>query len=179
MRHFHFVFATASLALWLSGSARADVPPPDTLDCRTAKEGDACSPDGQSADGGTKPGACRKSTCTKLDYANWNKDASASPPSVEYECLKCVLGSDGGATEGPGTGGSSGATGGAGGSTGGTTGATGGTGEGGGGNGGSGTGGASKSSSSGCAVGGSGSALGPWLLAGGFAATIWFARRRR
>jgi hypothetical protein len=171
MRYFHFAFATASLALLLSGSARADVPPPDTLDCRTAKEGDACSPDGQSADGGTKPGACRKSTCTKLDYANWNKDASASPPSVEYECLKCVLGSDGGSS-----------TGGASGSTGGTTGTTGGAGGGaatGGSGGATGTGGATTSSSSGCAVGGAGSALGPWLLAGGFAATIWFARRRR
>ena len=172
MRYFHFAFATASLALLLSGSARADVPPPDTLDCRAAKEGDPCSPDGQAADGGTKPGSCRKSTCTKLDYS---RDGAAS---VEYECLKCVLGSDGGSS----TGGAAGTTGGASGSTGGTTGTTGGAGGGaatGGSGGATGTGGASKTDSSGCAVGGAGAGLGPWLLAGGFAATIWFARRRR
>jgi hypothetical protein len=157
MRHFHFAFI-ASLLLILSEPARADLPPPDTLDCRTAKEGDACSPDGQPSDAG-KPGTCRKATCTRLDYANWNRDASAAPPTMQYECLKCLLGSADGGLDG------STASGGAGGSAG---------------TGGSGTGGAApKSGSSGCAMGGRGRALAPWLLAGGFAAAVWFGRRRR
>jgi len=163
MRSFHLL--PASLLLLLASSARADLPPPNSEGCRMASAGDPCDLDGQSSDGGMKAGTCRKATCSRLDYANWNRDASASPPTMEYECLKCLVGSDGGTDAAMATGGAGGSTGGAGGSTGGA--------------GGSATGGsAPKSDSSGCAVGGR-AAFGPWLLAGGFAAAVWFGRRRR
>jgi MYXO-CTERM domain-containing protein len=144
MRYFHFVL-TASV-LMLSGPARADLPPPDTLGCLMAREGDACDPDVQQSDGGTKSGTCRKATCSRPDYAGWNRDASAAPPTMQYDCLKCLVGAaDGGADAG----------------------------------GGDAAGSPSKSGSSGCTVSGAETAFGPWLLAGAFAAAIWFVRRRR
>jgi hypothetical protein len=162
MRYFSFVVVATSLTL-LPARARADLPPPDTLSCHTASVGDPCDPDGQATDGGTKAGTCQKATCTRLDYANWNRDASAAPPTMDYECLKCVIARDAGTDAASATGGAGGAaTGGSGGAA-----ATGGA-----------AGGAPKSDS-GCAVSGPGTAFGPWLLAGGFATAVWFARRRR
>jgi len=176
MSHLHSRLAVASFlaAIALSSSARADVPPPDTLSCRTASEGDSCDPDDQAKiDGGLKRGTCRKATCSRLDYGNWNRDASATPPTMSYECLKCLLGNDGGADFAPPADAAVPATGGSGGQSGA------------GGSGGAATGGASGSSGaddgSGCSLGRfpGPRALGPWALAGGFAAAVWFGRRRR
>jgi hypothetical protein len=185
MRHILFRLALVSLLIGAGAIARADVPPPDTLSCRTAREGDGCDPDDRTgSDGGAKSGTCRKATCTRSDYAGWNRDASAAPPVMTYECLKCILGgadaAAGDAASGapivaPPTGGSGG------GGTAGTGGAgTGGAGTGGAG-GGAGTGGSGQKESSGCSLGRfpGPRALGPWALAGGFAAAVWFARRRR
>lgn len=163
MRHFLFCFA-ACVLLAASAPARADVPPPDTLSCRMASEGDPCDPDGvMTPDGGTRTGTCRKATCSRLDYANWNRDASASPPTMSYECLKCTVGGDGGTADvAPRTDGAAPATGGSGGQGGSATGGSSGAGD-----------------DSGCSMGGGPRALGPWVLAGGFAAAVWFGRRRR
>src|SRR3954452_20838817 len=106
MRSFHF--ALASLLLVLAAPARADLPPPDTEGCRMASAGDTCDLDGQSSDGGTKAGTCRKATCSRIDYAHWDHDASAVPPTMEYECLKCVVGGDAGADVAAATGGAGG-----------------------------------------------------------------------
>ena len=121
-----------------------------------ASAGDPCDLDGQPSDGGMKAGTCRKATCSRLDYAHWDRDASAAPPTMEYECLKCVVGGDAGTDAAAATGGA--ATGGSGGAA---------------------TGGAPAKSDSGCNVSGQGAAFGPWLLGGAFAAVVLFARRRR
>ena len=109
-----------SALVWLAAAAsvaRADVVPPDVADCQSAKAGASCR---------SGAGTCVTDTCSKLDYANWNRDASASPPTVQYTCLRCVssdggLGGAGGASAQGGSGGRGGTT-----AAGGTT-ATGGT----------------------------------------------------
>ena len=109
-----------SALVWLAAAAsvaRADVVPPDVADCQSAKAGASCR---------SGAGTCVTDTCSKLDYANWNRDASASPPTVQYTCLRCVssdggLGGAGGASAQGGSGGRGGTT-----AMGGTT-ATGGT----------------------------------------------------
>jgi len=77
--------------------ARADLVPPDVTECQSATAGASCR-------GGA--GTCVMDTCSRLDYANWNRDASPSPPSVQYACLRCVSG-DGGLGGAGGTGGQS------------------------------------------------------------------------
>jgi len=81
------LFASASLfalATLLAIPVRADLAPPETQPCQGKAAGAACNYNGA--------GACRSETCTKLDYANWDHDASTSPPSTTYACLKCVPG---------------------------------------------------------------------------------------
>jgi hypothetical protein len=73
--------------------ARADVIPPDVLACGgggvpssidATKIGKACQSD-------ALVGTCEKGMCARADYANWDRDASPqSPPSVTYECLRCI-----------------------------------------------------------------------------------------
>lgn len=76
---------TLSFALVFFGNAaRADVPPPETEPCVGKQAGDACTYNGS--------GTCQNQTCSKLDYANWDQDASSSPPSTTYACVKCVVG---------------------------------------------------------------------------------------
>jgi hypothetical protein len=60
---------------------RADVPPPEETACKGVVAGGACS-------GGT----CADSTCQRADYAHWDRDATAAPPSTSYACVKCVPG---------------------------------------------------------------------------------------
>lgn len=171
--------------------ARADVPPPETWACQNQNEGAACDLDERPGvdGGGPKRGTCRKSTCSRLDYANWNRDASATPPTMMYECLKCTAAPDGGAADGPAP-----APDGAGPAADGPT-VT------------SDAAGASadapaviadaaaaiadaaaadagappKADDSGCALGGASHrrSFGPWLLAGAVSALIFFTRRRR
>ena len=64
--------------------ARADVAPPENEPCLGKGVGAACTY-------GTA-GTCQSQTCTKLDYAGWNHDASAGPPSTSYACVQCVTG---------------------------------------------------------------------------------------
>ena len=71
-------------AILLGGPARADVAPPETADCQGKAAGAACVYLGN--------GTCQNQTCSKLDYANWDRDASSSPPSASYSCLKCMAG---------------------------------------------------------------------------------------
>ena len=59
--------------------AVADVIPPDVYQCNNLSAGDTCA-----------AGKCQTSTCSKLDYSHWDRDASASPPSMTYSCLKCT-----------------------------------------------------------------------------------------
>lgn len=74
------------IAIFLAQTpARADLAPPETEPCAGKAAGTACNYNGA--------GVCREETCTKLDYANWNRDASAGPPSTSYACMTCVTGS--------------------------------------------------------------------------------------
>lgn len=85
--------AFAAFAGTVERTAFADVLPPDTQACGNTgsgkidegKVGTAC----QTGSGGA--GKCLTSKCSKLDYAGWDRDASPSPPTVEYDCLKCTL----------------------------------------------------------------------------------------
>ncbi len=92
------LFLSASLALALAvgfeSTARADVVPPDVDACSGKAVGAACKIDDSA-------GTCIKTKCSKLDYAGWDRDASSSPPTIEYDCVTCAVGtapapSDGG-----------------------------------------------------------------------------------
>jgi len=73
-----FLFA----AILFDAPARADMAPPETQPCVGKAAGDACVYDGN--------GTCQTQTCGKIDYANWDHDASSMPPSTTYVCLKCM-----------------------------------------------------------------------------------------
>lgn len=75
------LFAVTALCC-LAGTARADVPPPETQPCSGKQVGAACTYNGA--------GTCQESTCSRLDYAHWDRDASSSPPSMNYACVKCL-----------------------------------------------------------------------------------------
>jgi MYXO-CTERM domain-containing protein len=69
----------ALLAITLTTAASfADVVPPDVWECNQLNAGDRCS-----------NGICQPSTCSKLDYQHWDRDASAGPPTTTYACLRC------------------------------------------------------------------------------------------
>jgi cobalamin biosynthesis Mg chelatase CobN len=72
--------------LFVGSDARADVPPPETEPCLNKTAGAACV----YGDGGT--GTCQEQTCSKIDYLGWDRDASSSPPTASYACLKCITG---------------------------------------------------------------------------------------
>jgi hypothetical protein len=67
-----------------SAPARADVAPPGAQECDGKAAGDAC-------DGGV----CKARTCSKLNYADWDRDAEPAPPTVRYDCLLCEPGAAG------------------------------------------------------------------------------------
>ena len=82
-----FLLASASLlvtSMLISLSARADLAPPETQPCLGKAAGDACVYNGA--------GTCQSQTCSKLDYAHWDRDASSGPPSTIYACLECIAG---------------------------------------------------------------------------------------
>jgi MYXO-CTERM domain-containing protein len=88
MSHLRLAFALAVLSVSVAPSlARADVIPPAEDACRVGggyrAVGTACTVTGTA-------GVCRDGTCSRLDYAGWNRDASASPPTVDYACVTCV-----------------------------------------------------------------------------------------
>ena len=64
--------------------ARADLVPPEVPPCNGKQVGDACTYNGS--------GTCRNQTCSKLDYTNWDRDASSGPPTMTYTCLECLGG---------------------------------------------------------------------------------------
>ena len=84
----HAISLTVSLAsmLLVPVPARADVIPPDVSACSGQQAGAACTYNSTA-------GICQDGTCSRLDYTNWDKDASASPPSTSYACVKCATGS--------------------------------------------------------------------------------------
>jgi hypothetical protein len=72
------------VVMFAGSPARADMVPPETQPCVGKAAGDACVYIGA--------GTCQNQTCSKLDYANWDRDASSSPPSMTYACVKCIAG---------------------------------------------------------------------------------------
>lgn len=73
-------------------AARADVIPPDVTACERLAVGAACG-----GAMGVARGTCQNATCARLDYASWNRDAMAMPPTVQYACVRCLAGTaDGG-----------------------------------------------------------------------------------
>ena len=112
-----FVAPIVLAGLVMPAIAKADVAPPDAYVCdNSAAPGhfDATKI-GTSCD--VRPGArgtCQKSTCQGIDYANWDRDASATAPSITFDCLRCVEndasapvtnGADAGGGDGGGNGG--------------------------------------------------------------------------
>jgi MYXO-CTERM domain-containing protein len=78
------VEAILGCALCFAASgARADVVPPDVTSCDGQKAGDLCN---------GAEGVCQNAECSRLDYAHWDRDATASPPSITYACVKCMNG---------------------------------------------------------------------------------------
>lgn len=83
------------------GWAAGDVIPPDVDACRSQQVGAACG-----GAMGVPAGRCQQDTCSRIDYAGWNRDAMAAPPSMQYACVRCVAGAsdagsnDGGAADG-------------------------------------------------------------------------------
>lgn len=66
--------------------AVGDVIPPDVDACRALNVGAACG-GGMS---GVAAGHCQQSTCTRIDYAGWDRDASSTPPTMQYACVRCT-----------------------------------------------------------------------------------------
>jgi len=83
------------LSLFLfTATAAADVVPPDVGACQGRAAGAACG-----GEPGVPAGVCRNDTCTRLDYLNWNRDASSSPPTMQYACVRCAAATDGGSAD--------------------------------------------------------------------------------
>jgi hypothetical protein len=80
-----------SLALLFSvclvGVARADVPPPEVTACH-ANAGGILPIGSPCINNGL--GTCQNTTCTRTGIANWDRDASATPPTNTYACVACV-----------------------------------------------------------------------------------------
>lgn len=86
MRRLASAFAFG-LVLAAAPAALADVVPPDVSACSGKTAGTACN---LSAGGS---GVCAAAKCSRFNYGGWDKDASATPPTIEYDCVKCVAGS--------------------------------------------------------------------------------------
>lgn len=65
--------------LLVPGVAEADEISESVAACQGKSPGDKC-----------KGGACVKSTCSRIDYGGWNRDAGGGPPIKKYDCLECV-----------------------------------------------------------------------------------------
>lgn len=84
MRRLVLVSVLAS-SLVVAPTVLADVTPPDVTACQGKSIGAACTE-------GSSSGACTAGKCSKLDYSGWDRDASSSPPTIQYDCVKCVAG---------------------------------------------------------------------------------------
>lgn len=73
---------TLLACLALPSIAAADVIPMDVTACDMRSVGASC----MDAMG---TGICQASRCTRLDYT---QDASPGPGSVQYDCVRCVVG---------------------------------------------------------------------------------------
>lgn len=93
-------FAVALAPGWAAG----DVIPPDVDACRALNVGAACG-GGMS---GVAVGRCQQSTCTRIDYAGWDRDASSTPPTMQYACVRCTSGAGDSGTTPPSSGSSGG-----------------------------------------------------------------------
>lgn len=82
MRHPTQLALSVAFTLFGILPAHADVPPPETQPCTGKQAGTACTYQ-------SKAGTCQNGTCSKLDYLSWDRDASASPPTTSYACVKC------------------------------------------------------------------------------------------
>lgn len=91
----HVSSALALLVVMLASPALADVILPEESACQAREAGDACT--------AVSGGICQADTCTRLDYESWDRDASASPPSMSYDCLRCVNPTTGEVDSGPPT----------------------------------------------------------------------------
>jgi hypothetical protein len=120
--------------------------PPEVDACRSKQVGAACSYYGST-------GTCQNQTCHHLDYGNWDRDASASPPSTSYACVECLTATDTNTSTGTNTGTKTNAD-----------------------------GGDSPSKDGGsCSIGKQSSAtrVAPWLLAAAFSSLFLIGRKRR
>ena len=83
------ILASASILFavaFFGATARADIPPPEVEPCQGKTAGTACVYNGA--------GTCQDQTCDKADLSHWDHDASSSPPTTSYACLKCIGGTD-------------------------------------------------------------------------------------
>jgi hypothetical protein len=74
--------AVLAFAVTLASPVRADIPPPNTSQCREAKEGDACETDD------AKKGACATRKCSRYVALR----GGTVPPESLHDCLVCVEG---------------------------------------------------------------------------------------
>jgi hypothetical protein len=92
-----FLVVAALTSSLLGVPAAADVAPPGACECAGHVVGDPCMRrtngrdffgSGDPADGGA--GVCTSTTCSRFDYAHWDRDAMPLfPPSMKYSCLIC------------------------------------------------------------------------------------------
>jgi hypothetical protein len=78
-------FFLISLALSGPLGVRADALPPEQSACLGVDAGDACP-----------SGTCEATKCRRANLQGWDRDASPTPPTLEYDCLLCVEHDDGG-----------------------------------------------------------------------------------
>lgn len=94
------LFSFALLVVMRTAPARADVIPPQQSACEGKEVGARC----EDPEEGVARGTCRASTCSRLDYAHWDRDASSTPPSMSYDCVLCTSGAaDAGAPDAGGS----------------------------------------------------------------------------
>jgi hypothetical protein len=86
--------ASASLFcfLLLPTSALADAIDPYAYACQGKDAGDTCTVAmncGSASNCADEHGSCLGTTCSRLDYQHWDRDASSTPPVDYYPCLVC------------------------------------------------------------------------------------------
>jgi hypothetical protein len=77
MRHWS-LFTITAVGLLTCALARADSIPPNEEACVLKSAGASCD-----------AGVCQTSTCSRIDYAHWDRDASTAPPTTHYSCVLC------------------------------------------------------------------------------------------
>lgn len=80
-----FVGGLVAAMLLVCGAVRADTAPPESAPCIQKEAGAACTYGGRD-------GTCTDTTCTKADLSSWDRDASPTPPTIQYACRLCITG---------------------------------------------------------------------------------------